>query len=121
MRPQLLEPMPPMERDKSLAVTPGTPTTPISTPTVTAPPPHRAPPHPTTPLPSTQSRVRAGRVSVPLARSVVSWSFVVRSSLVVVVGGRRGVVRWLFVVSGVVRIVRCSWSEHRARPRTPHR
>jgi len=27
MRPQLLEPMPPMERDKSLAVTPGTPTT----------------------------------------------------------------------------------------------
>jgi len=26
MRPQLLEPMPPMERDKSLAVTPGTPT-----------------------------------------------------------------------------------------------
>ena len=27
MRSQLLEPMPPMERDKSLAVTPGTPTT----------------------------------------------------------------------------------------------
>ena len=31
MRPQLLEPMPPMERDKTLAATPGTPTTTATT------------------------------------------------------------------------------------------
>lgn len=31
MRPQLLEPMPPMERDKTLAVTPGTPSTTTTT------------------------------------------------------------------------------------------
>ena len=87
------------------------PTPPHIPPPHSTPPPHPRPtaPH-RTPLrrsPPTQSRVRAGRASVPLARSLVSWSFVVRSSLVVVVGGRRGVVRWLIVVRGVVRAVHC--------------
>ena len=66
-------------------------------------------PHPTAPrLPPDRACVLVVRPFRSLARSLVSWSFVVRSSLVVVVGGRWGVVGWLFVVEWcALCVVRC--------------